>query len=158
VEVIRLTPEDCALLDTRFTEYDNSQRQMEAALAGAEMPAGNDDGPGHDAPGHDAAGSAETDAAGDLVNSELLARLRALRALEHRFTIDLGSLYHRFQRRDEPTLHPLERSVLESIARWRRLDGGAIELWVFVDRVRDLRQFMDEERLHWLEPAPGEAL
>lgn len=129
MEVIRLTTEDCALLEIRFTEHDNSQRRLEATV---------EEGGEHDA--------------------ALLPRVRALRTLEHRFTIDLGSLYHRFQRREEPTLHPLERSILESIACWRMVDGGGVELWIFVDRVRQLRQFMDEDRLHWLEPASGEAL
>lgn len=136
MEVIRLSPEDCALLDIRSTEYDNSQRQMEAALMEADPEA--------------TAGTEGTPA------PTSLARLRALRALEHRFTIDLGSLYYRFQRREEPTLHPLERRILDSIACWRETEEGDLELWVFVDRVRELRRLLDEERIHWLEPASGE--
>lgn len=128
MEVIRLTSEDCALLEIRFSDHDNSHRRLETAL--------------------------EQD--GDRA-AALLPRLRALRTIEHRFTIDLGSLYHRFHRREEPSLHPLERRILDSIACWRELDRGGLELWVFVDRVRQLRQLMDEERLHWLEPAPGDA-
>lgn len=82
-----------------------------------------------------------------------LARLRALRRLECHFSIDLGALYHRFQHRDAPGLHPLERSILDSIARWHHDAEGRAELWVLVDNVRQVRELIDEERAEWLEPA-----
>ena len=78
---------------------------------------------------------------------EPLERLRALRALECRFAIDLGSLCHRFDRRDQPGTHPLERMVLSYIAQERRAPDGRAELWVLLDRVRDVRAWIEEGRL-----------
>jgi hypothetical protein len=158
VEVLRLTSEDFRLLARRFAQYGNSHRRMEAALAaaaGATDPQASPTGAADAARcggGGDAAGSSEG-------APDPLARLRALRLLERRCSIDLGSLCHRFQRREDPALHPLERSILESIACWRPgapgAPGAEDELWVFLDRVQKLRQFIDEEYTEWLEPAQG---
>jgi hypothetical protein len=139
VEVIRLTLKDSELLSTRFAEYGNSHRKMEEALTAAFDAAEPESNSGND----DAAGA------------PTLARLRALRRLERQFAIDLGSLCHRYQRREDPKLHPLERSVLESIALWRLGEEGEDELWIFVDRIRQLRRIMAEEHTEWLEPAQG---
>ena len=40
--------------------------------------------------------------------TEALERFGALRRLEAKFEIDLGSLCHRFERRNDPATHPLE--------------------------------------------------
>jgi hypothetical protein len=76
---------------------------------------------------------------------DALARLRALRRLERRFAIDLGSLCHRDGRRDDAAVHPLERNVLRYVAQRRPRPGGGEDLLVLVDRVRQVRALIDEE-------------
>jgi hypothetical protein len=78
--------------------------------------------------------------------------LRGLGRLEMHFMIDLGSLCHRFQKRNDAGTHPLERQVLDFVASWRVEEDGARELWVVVDRVRQLRHFMEMEH-----PGPAES-
>lgn len=81
-----------------------------------------------------------------------LEQLVALRRLEIKFSIDLGSLCHRFAHRNDAGTHPLERQVLDFVASWRVEEGGERELWVVVDRVRQLRHFMEMEH-----PGPAES-
>jgi hypothetical protein len=82
-------------------------------------------------------------ALGEAGATAALERIRVLRRLEAHFAIDLGSLCHRFERRDDAATHPLERLVLNYVAAWRRVDDGAEELWVRVDRVRALRELIE---------------
>jgi hypothetical protein len=70
-------------------------------------------------------------------------RLRALRGLERRFGVDLGSLCHRFRRRDRPETHPIERFIVEHVTELRRGAGGRDELWVLLDHVRQVRELME---------------
>lgn len=72
-----------------------------------------------------------------------LERFVALRRIEARFEIDLGSLCHRFRRRDQPTTHPLERLVLGYVASWKTDPQGDGALWVRLDRVREVRDLID---------------
>lgn len=76
--------------------------------------------------------------------TEALERSAALRRMEARFGIDLGSLCHRFEKRDHPATHPLERLVLAYVARWNARPDGAGELWVRLDRVREVRELIEE--------------
>lgn len=76
-----------------------------------------------------------------------LERLRALRRLEHRFEVDLGSLCERHRRLDAPETHPIERRVLRFVARWRTRADGTREFLVLLDRLREVRAFIDEGRL-----------
>jgi len=78
---------------------------------------------------------------------DLLERLRALRGLERRFAIDLGSLCHRFQHRDAAGTHPIERSVLAYVATERTGPDGRRGLLVMVDRVRSVRALIEQGRL-----------
>lgn len=74
-------------------------------------------------------------------------RLRALRRLEHRFQVDLASLCHRFLRRDDLATHPLERLVLNWVAEWRSAPEGQDALWVLLDRVRQVRELVEQGQL-----------
>lgn len=78
---------------------------------------------------------------------ETLEHLRALRRIERHYAVDLGAFCHRFHRRDLGTTHPLERLVLEHMAVWREVAGGARELWVVVDRLREVRDLIEEGEL-----------
>jgi hypothetical protein len=71
-----------------------------------------------------------------------LARLNALRALERRFDIDLGSICFRFLRRHDSEVHPIERLVVQYVTRVGRVEQGAEELWVLLDHVRRVRELM----------------
>lgn len=75
---------------------------------------------------------------------DAIERARALRALERRLDIDLGDLCARVLRLDAPEVHPLERRVINALAAWEPLPGGGRELWVFPERVRELRDLIDE--------------
>jgi hypothetical protein len=71
-------------------------------------------------------------------------RLAALRSMEIRFGIDLGSLCYRFSHRSDPGTHPIEQTVLAYVAQWRCSSDGREELWVLLDRVRQVRELMVE--------------
>ena len=72
-----------------------------------------------------------------------VGRLDALRRMEHRFQIDLGSLCHRWGRRDLAQTHPLERLVVNYITETRQCGAGEDELWVLLDRVAEVRELME---------------
>ena len=72
------------------------------------------------------------------------ARLRALRALERRFDVDLGSICFRFQRRDDPGVHPIERLVVQYITRPARgAHPDAADVWILLDHVRRVRELKE---------------
>lgn len=120
MELVRLTGQDHALLCARFAEHGNSQRRMREALA-------------------------ETAAA-----SDTLARLRALREMERLLDVDLGAVCWRWEHRDDPATHPLERQVMAYVAEARGT-GPAWELLVRLDRVRALRELMEGRLVGELE-------
>jgi len=72
-----------------------------------------------------------------------VGRLDALRRVEHRFRIDLGSLCHRWGRRDHPDTHPIERFVVNYITETRQRTAGEDELWVLLERVAEIRELME---------------
>jgi hypothetical protein len=87
----------------------------------------------------------------DAAVADPVARLDALRTIERRFRIDLASVCHRFNRRDDPATHPIERMIMNYIAEHRSADSdaggtGAAELWVRLDRVEEIRD-LSEGRL-----------
>lgn len=73
---------------------------------------------------------------------ECVARLHALRRIERRFQVDLGSLCYRYRRKDEDGIHPLERLVLGFVAFPQAADGGE-RLVVRLDRIRAVRDLVD---------------
>ena len=73
-------------------------------------------------------------------------RLLTLRQLEHRFDVDLGLLCHWFERRDGKETHPVERAIITYLTAPHGNNGGA-ELWIRLDRVRELRDLLEESRL-----------
>lgn len=72
-----------------------------------------------------------------------LERLRALRRLERRFDVDLGSICWRFRRRDDPGMHPIERYVVDYVAQESVSDDGSDALLILLDRVRHVRDLME---------------
>ncbi len=72
----------------------------------------------------------------------MATRLEALRKLEHCFRIDLASVCHRFERRELPATHPIERMVMRYITQLHARECGD-ELWVLLDRVEEIRELME---------------
>ena len=73
-----------------------------------------------------------------------LARLCALRAMEIHFGVDLGSLCYKFTHRGDEGTHRIEQTVLAYVAQWRCSSEGREELWVLLDRLRQVRELMEE--------------
>lgn len=71
-------------------------------------------------------------------------RLDALRTIERRFGVDLASVCHRFDRRDDPATHPIERMIMNYIAEPRVAESGGTELWVLLDRVSEIRDLSED--------------
>jgi hypothetical protein len=77
---------------------------------------------------------------------EAADRLMGLRKLEHRFDVDLGLLCNWYVRRGAESTHPIERTLITYLTR-SQLAGEGGEVWVLLDRVRQLRAFLEEGRL-----------
>lgn len=74
-------------------------------------------------------------------------RLRTLRSLERQHDVDLGELCHRYERRNRFDTHPIERLIMNYIAQAKLSSEGAEELWVRLDRLREVRSLMSEGKL-----------
>ena len=71
-------------------------------------------------------------------------RLLVLRQLERRFDIDLGLLCFWFERRTSADTHPVERAIISYLT---TVPAHANEVWILLDRLRELRDLLDESRL-----------
>jgi hypothetical protein len=78
---------------------------------------------------------------------EAYARLVMLRMVEKQVSVDLGMLCYRFEHRNDTTTHPFERAVMDYVAQWRVNAQGVEQLWVIMDRVREVRDIVEEGRL-----------
>jgi len=76
-----------------------------------------------------------------------VARLQTLRSLERQHDVDLGEICHRYERRNRFDTHPLERLIMNYIAQAKLTAEGAEELWIRLDRVREVRSLMAEGKL-----------
>lgn len=72
--------------------------------------------------------------------SDVVERLGVLRRLERRFDLDLGEICFRYDRRLDPRTHPIERMIIAFITEAR---PGGEEVWVRLDRVRQLRELKE---------------
>jgi hypothetical protein len=78
---------------------------------------------------------------------DAFARLCTLRQIEKHFQVDLGMLCYHFQHRKDTSTHPVERAVMNYVAAWSTNEQGADELRVRIDRVREVRDIVEEGRL-----------
>ena len=78
---------------------------------------------------------------------ESYTRLVVLRTIEKQMSVDLGMVCHRFEHRNDSGTHSFERAVMNYIAQWRLSISGAEELWVRVDRIREVRDLIEEGRM-----------
>lgn len=74
-------------------------------------------------------------------------RLCVLRQMEKRVGVDLGMLCFHFEHRNDTTTHPFERAVMNYVAHWRTNHGGREDLWVILDRIRQVREVVEEGKL-----------
>ncbi|HEY0673450.1 MAG TPA: hypothetical protein VGD27_14325 [Longimicrobiales bacterium] len=75
------------------------------------------------------------------------ARLCALRQLEKHFRVDLGMLCYHFEHRNDQDTHPIKRAVMNYVAMWTVSTSGVQELRVRIDRVREVRDIVEDGRL-----------
>jgi hypothetical protein len=83
----------------------------------------------------------------EAVADDAFARLCTLRQIEKHFQVDLGMLCYHFQHRNDTNTHPVERAVMNYVAIWTTNEQGADELRVRIDRVREVRDIVEEGRL-----------
>ena len=82
------------------------------------------------------------DALAEAGAADSLARLQALRGMERALDVDLGAVCWRWEHRADAATHPLEHGVMAYVAEARETPRGW-ELWVYLDRVRQLRELME---------------
>jgi hypothetical protein len=73
---------------------------------------------------------------------DAFARLAVLRKMEKQIGVDLGMLCHHFEHRNDVATHALERAVMNWVAEWR-----AEQLWIRLDRIREVRDIVEEGKL-----------
>lgn len=78
---------------------------------------------------------------------DAFARLCTLRQMEKHFAVDLGMLCYHFEHRNDQNTHPIQRAVMNYVASWTVSDAGVEELCVRIDRVRDVRELVEDGRL-----------
>ena len=78
--------------------------------------------------------------------ADSLGRLTTLRTVERQFDVDLGMLCHWYEQRDASQTHPVQRAIIHYLTASCAPGAGA-ELWIRLDRVRELRDLMEESRL-----------
>lgn len=74
-------------------------------------------------------------------------RLCVLRQMEKNIGVDLGMLCYHFEHRNDAATHPFERAVMNYVAHWRLNGSGAEDLWVILDRIRQVREVVEEGKL-----------
>ena len=79
--------------------------------------------------------------------NESYTRMVVLRQMEKRAGVDLGMLCYHFEHRNDAGTHPFERAVMNYVAHWRMNAGGTEDLWVVLDRIRQVRDIVEEGRL-----------
>ena len=78
---------------------------------------------------------------------DAFARMSVLRQMEKRVGVDLGMLCYHFEHRNDMGTHPFERAVMNYVAHWRINPKGGEDLWVLLERVREVRSVVEEGRL-----------
>lgn len=74
-------------------------------------------------------------------------RMVVLRQMEKQASVDLGMLCYHFEHRNDDITHPFQRAVMNYVAHWRTNAAGAQDLWVILDRIRQVRDIVEEGKL-----------
>jgi hypothetical protein len=75
------------------------------------------------------------------------ARMCTLRQMERHFAVDLGMLCYHFMHRNDKDTHPIKRAVMNYVAEWGFGANALEELHVRIDRVREVRDIVEDGRL-----------
>ncbi len=78
-----------------------------------------------------------------------LRQSRALRRVERRFGINLGTVCFKFLEKETRATSDLQREVMDYVAYWREMEDGVRDLVVSVDRVRQIDRLAQGET-EWL--------
>jgi hypothetical protein len=78
---------------------------------------------------------------------DAFARMCTLRQVEKHFAVDLGMLCYHFAHRNDKNTHPIQRAVMNYVAEWSVGANAVQELHVRVDRVREVRDIVEDGRL-----------
>ena len=70
---------------------------------------------------------------------------RAIRRLERRFEINLGTVCYKFLETESHPTSTIQVQVMEYLAHWRESDDGGRDLVVSVDRVREIDRLAQGE-------------
>lgn len=79
--------------------------------------------------------------------NDAFSRMCVLRQLEKSVGVDLGMVSFHFEQRNDAKTHPFERAIMNYVAHWHTSAAGIDELWVMLDRVREVREIVEEGRL-----------
>lgn len=82
-------------------------------------------------------------------NPGKLGTCRALRRLERRFQINLGTVCFKYFEAEARSTSAFQRQVMEYVAQWRESEDGSCDLVVSVDRVRQIDRLAQGETA-WL--------
>ena len=74
-----------------------------------------------------------------------LRTCRAIRRIERRFEINLGTVCYKFLETESRPTSIIQQQVMEYLAHWRALDDGSSDLVVSVDRVREIDRLAQGE-------------
>lgn len=80
-----------------------------------------------------------------IAEPDKLRTCRALRKLERRFEINLGTVCFKFLEMETGPTSEFQRQVMEYLAYWRELDDGSHDLVVSIDRVREIDRLAQGE-------------
>lgn len=73
----------------------------------------------------------------------------AIRRIERRFEINLGTVCHKFLETETGPTPRVQQQVMDYVAEWRELDDGSVGLLVSVDRVREIDRLAQGDAAPW---------
>ncbi len=85
----------------------------------------------------------------DAEDETMLRLCRALRRVERKFEINLGTVCHKFLETETRPTPEVQRQVMDYVAGWNETLEGAQQLVVSVDRVREIDRLAEGDVAEW---------
>ncbi|MDX1661262.1 MAG: hypothetical protein R3326_05680 [Gemmatimonadota bacterium] len=82
-------------------------------------------------------------------DASMLRLCRALRSVERKFEINLGTICHKFLETETRPTPEVQRQVMDYVAGWHETPEGAQQLVVSVDRVREIDRLAEGDAAEW---------
>lgn len=79
----------------------------------------------------------------------LLRVCLALRRVERKFAINLGTVCHKFLETESRSTPEVQRRVMDYVAGWSETADGVLHLVVSVDRVREIDRLAEGDVAEW---------